>query len=213
MNNVSIRKVKTALKNMQNDPIPVTVTINDSELEFEVVPFIELSTMRDMVQAVVDASFEVDTNTGMTTFDHTVHDYLTWALVLTNVANFKADIPADLMYRLVCNYDVRRAICQHWNPVQRESYFENVALQAEYRKQDVITANQKRLDDLTRQIEQASAMLLQVVQTTEGLDMHALGDSLAKLSALDEVELGRAVVAARDADFVQQRAQSIPPRG
>lgn len=203
---VSITKVDEYLKAIKAEPVAVSVTAQDGTvLEFEVKPVLSLAEFHSMVHAAANASFIVDEETGMETYDAVYRRYAHDIAILTYVANFKSEMTSEKLFALALCSDVILTIMKHWSAVQFNAFNDAVVEQIDFKQQELLARERKLLAEATTQIEAVANSMNQLVAAFGDIDPQSLLGEMQKIAAMDENRLGHAVVAARDPDFVEQR--------
>lgn len=202
---VSITKLDEFLKTQKQE----TVVVEVDGLEFEVKTLLDLADFHAMVNAVVDASFVYDEELGVEKYDAVYEQYAQNIAVLTYVANFKPETASEKLYALSLCRPVMDAIYRVWDETQRWSFDTAVCDQTEFKKQELLSSERKMLQDATAQIDIAANSLLQFNTLFEGVDPQELMNDMQKIAGMSELELGHAVVAARDEDFIEQRRAEL----
>lgn len=202
---VSITKLDEFLKTVKHDVVPVEV----DGLAFEVKPLLSLADYHAMVNVVADAAFVMNEETGVEEYDAVYEEYATNIAVLTYVANFKPETASEKLYALSLCRPVMCKIYEIWDETQRWSFETAVGQQIDFKKQELFATERKLLHTATAQIEIATNSLMQFNTMFEDIDPQVAAQDLQKISNMSELELGHAVVAARDADFVEQRRAEL----
>lgn len=207
---VSITKVDAYLKTQGRDPVRVAVSMGGEEtLEFEVKRAVELNEFYAMVHAVADAAFVVDEETGLERYDAVYHKYAHDTAILTHVANFKEEMNGEKLFALAQQKAVIQAIMNEWDDTQRAAFDDAVSAQIDFKRMELLATERRQLMKATAQIEVVTESIRQMAATMQGVDMQELLQATQKIANMDEHELGRAVVAARDDDFVEQRRAEL----
>lgn len=206
---VSITKLDEFLKTTKQDAVSTSVEVEGGMLEFEVKPLLSLADFHAMVNAVADAAFVVDEETGIERYDAVYEQYARNIAVLTYVANFKPETASEKLFMLSQNSYVMEEIFNVWSFDQRCQFECAVADQIEFKKQELLSAERHELQKAIEQIDKTNEVFAKFVTMIEGVDMTTLFADMQKISGMDEEQLGRAVVAARDPDFVEQRRAEL----
>lgn len=202
---VSITKLDEFLKTMKQDVVLVEV----DGLEFEVKPLLSLADFHAMVHAVADAAFVIDEETGVEHYDAVYEQYARDIAALTYVANFKPETASEKLFMLSQNHAVMNKINDVWNESQRWSFNGAVTEQIAFKQEELLAAERKLLNDAIDQIETATNSFIQFNTLFENVDPQEMMDSVQKIANMNELELGHAVVASRDEDFVDQRRAEL----
>lgn len=207
---VSITKVDEYLKAAKTEPVALSVTAQDGTvLEFEVKPVLSLAEFHSMVHAVANASFIVDAETGMETYDAVYHRYAHDIAILTYVANFKSEMTSEKLFALAQCDEILLIIMDNWNVFQRNAFNDAVVEQIDFKQQELLARERKLLTEVTTQIESVANSMNQLVAAFGDIEPQSLLGEMQKITAMDENRLGHAVVAARDPDFVEQRRADL----
>lgn len=202
---VSITKLDEFLKTVKQDVVAVEV----GGLEFEVKTRLDLADFHAMVNAVVDASFVYDEELGAEKYDAVYEQYAQNIAVLTYVANFKPETASEKLYALSLCRPVMDAIYRVWDETQRWSFDTAVCDQIQFKQQELFATERKMLNAAAGQIEAATNSFMQFNALFEGVDAKEMMESMQKIANMSELELGHAVVAAREGDFVEQRRAEL----
>lgn len=206
---VSITSVDRLLKAMDTDVVPVHVEIEGESIDFEVKRLLDIGTFHNMVHEVVNTSFVIDEVTGDERYDAVRQDYATQVAMLTYVANFKPEMTSDKFYHLMYCQAVMHKIHAIWSAEQYTSFVNSVYKQIGYRQDELLATERRKLQEAIDQIDKANDIFAKFVAMFDGIDPAQLMSEMQKISNMDEEQIGRSVVNARDRDFVEQRRAGL----
>lgn len=206
---VSITSVDRVIKKMDGAVVPVHIEVDGAELDFEVKKALDLNTFYAMVQYAVNVAFVFDESTGAERYDAFYHDFAIGTALLIYVANFKPEMASDKFYQLMQCESVMDHIYEIWSEEQYKSFCDAVNRQINYRKEELLAAERRKLQDATEQLIKGTNAFEQFVKMFEGVDPAQLMEEMQKITNMDEERLGRSVVNARDEDFVEMRRAEL----
>lgn len=206
---VSIASVDRLLKVIDTDVVPVHVEIGDEAIDFEVKRLLDIGTFNNMVHEVVDTSFVIDEVTGDERYDAVRQDYATQVAMLTYIANFKPEMTSDKFYHLMHCQAVMHKIHEIWSDEQYKSFVNSIYKQIGYRQDELLSSERRKLQEAIDQINKANDIFAKFVAMFEGVDPAQLMTEMQKICNMDEEQIGRSVVNARDKDFVEQRRAEL----
>lgn len=202
---VSIAKLDEYLKGVKQDAVEVEV----GGLVFEVKPMIDLADFHAMVNAAADAAFVFDEEAGVERYNAVYESYAHDIAIFTYVANFKPETASEKLFALSQCRAVMNKICEVWSENQRWSFEDAVSRQIDFKQKELLAAERKKLNDAVKQIEVASDSFMKFTALFEGMDTQKVMEDMQKIANMSELELGHAVVAAREGDFVEQRRAEL----
>ena len=206
---VSVASVDRLLKAFNTQTVPVHVEVDGEAIDFEVRRLLDLGAFYNMVHAAVDASFVIDEATGEERYDAVYQQYAAQAAVLIHVANFKPETASDKLYQLMNRPEVMNKIYELWNLRQQDQFIDVVTEQVEFKRQELFASERRKLRQAVDQIDRANDVFMKFTALFEGIDPAQFMDGLQKIASMNETEIARGLVDARDKDFVERRRAEL----
>lgn len=202
---VSISMMDRVLKSAGHETKTVVVPAGDGTVELTVKAFVPLAEYAEMVNEVASSVFVVHDATGEEQYVPALYSAALSACILCHVANFKDEAGAQRMFELGFCPEVMHSIYTVWDPEQREQFVSAVKEQIEWKKQHILCGERAKLTQISAQLTSTAEAMEQVSSLFAGADGELMLKVFQNLSTMDEHQLGKAVIDARDPDFVNQR--------
>lgn len=200
---IAIAELNKKLDETQFVPQTVRVRVGDDSVDVDIKRYLSLAEYMQMVQDAVDFHFAADSGE----YHTALHEFALNAALLIHLTDLDVDADIEEINRFVAGSDVMEQIDTCKGDDWMFQFARDVEVQVEYLKQMALSQERRKLNEITAAFDQIQHSMEKVGKTFEDIDPAMMTSVLSRLSGMDEYQLGKAVVEARDADFVEQRAQ------
>ena len=190
---INEKSVKKFLKSYNTDPVTVVVEHGSAELELVINRLVSPSVLSAMVSLVADSVVSDGE------YNPAVMDSAKWAAILCYVANFDTDLDDECFNRLCCCTEIRNAIHDVWDPTQATDFEVAAMDMVDHKLAEILSVQKRRLEEVTVKLDAATNYLINITETFKDVDNQTMIAAIEKLSSMDELSLGNAIIDIHDA--------------
>lgn len=205
---VSIASVDALLKEVDVTPVVVQITVGDKTLDVEVKPYLSIEEFCLMVDTAASCQF-VDDENGEPAYVAALERYAKNSALLAFMTNIKPETASEKLNKLCNQTDIINKISDVIDVEYLWDFYEAVDKQIEYRKTQLLSTERSKLAQLTTQMEKAVDAFTKLNERFSDIDGAKVVSMMDKIANMNEAELAKSVVDARDKDFVEQRRNVV----
>ena len=189
---ITEKNVKKFLKSFDQKPTTVEVVVGDAKLDITVKHLVGTDILDAMVNLVVDSAI----HDGV--YNPAIVEPAKWAAILCHVANFTDELSDEQFNQLCYCSKIRAAVLKNWNMSQFQDFDIAVSNKIRHEQEEMISAQKIRLEAIANQLEITTTYMKNITEAFKNVDPEMIAGVIQKLSGMDEMVLGNAVIDIRD---------------
>lgn len=212
---ISVTSLDKLLKELNTDISTVTLRAETESIDIEVRRTVSLQEFCEMVDEAAYSYFQYD-GSGQEYYVAGLGDFACDYVLLKHLTNLKTaedvegtEKQTDRLYALCVHTDLMRRVEEALPQKLVLDFREAVYHQVTFHKRQMLSQEKKALNDAIGLLDKATETFTKFTELFQDVDPGDMMAAMQRISAMDEGELAKAVVNARDKDFVEQRQAKL----